>query len=194
MRYSSRATPCFPMPIVTPRLLIRPPQVSDAPALNAGILESFDELHRFMPWAKKRPTLRESEKYIKSCVINWVKKKNKEPYLALFVFDKNTNEFLGTAGFHHYDWQASSIEMGYWLRISCTGKGLMTEAIAAQTQYAFSVLKIKRVVITCDPDNSKSRRIPERLGYTPETLLINHRIKPDTQKPGNTIVFAKYRD
>ena len=32
----------FPMPIETPRLLLRPPQLGDASSLNAAILETYE--------------------------------------------------------------------------------------------------------------------------------------------------------
>lgn len=185
-------TPALPMPILTDRLIIRPPKLDDLNALNAGILESFEQLHQFMEWAKKPPTLKESEKYLKSCVKNWVYKKHKEPYLPLFIFEKNTQEFIGVSGFHHYDWKKGNIEIGYWIRTSKSSFGFMREAVAAHTDYAFKILKLKKITITCDPDNVRSRNIPEKLGYTLETILLNDRKKPDSGKPGNTIVFVKY--
>ena len=186
-----RKTPPLPMPIITERLLIRPPALTDLNALNAGILESFPALHQFMDWAKKPPTLKESENYLKSCLKNWIYKKNKEPYLPLFVFEISTQEFIGVAGFHHYDWKKGTIETGYWIRTSKSNQGFMREAIAAHTDYAFNTLNIKKITITCDPDNVRSRNIPEKLGYTLETVLLNDRRKPDTGKPANTFVFTK---
>ncbi|MDP1574613.1 MAG: GNAT family N-acetyltransferase [Coxiellaceae bacterium] len=145
-------------------------------------------------WCKKPPSLKESQQYLKSCVKNWVYKKNKEPYLPLFIFEKSTQEFIGVSGFHHYDWKKGSIETGYWIRTSKSNRGFMREAINALTDYAFNNLRVKKITITCDPDNIRSRNIPEKLGYRLETILLNDRKKPASGKPGNTIFFVKYKE
>lgn len=41
------------MPIITPRLILRPPQIGDGDVVNEAVLESFDVLNQFMPWAEK---------------------------------------------------------------------------------------------------------------------------------------------
>lgn len=184
--------PHFPMPITTSRLIIRPIHATDYKMINEAILESFDDIHRFMEWADHQPTLSESEKYAAEAAENWVIKKNDEPYLQLSILDKNTNDFVGAISFHHYNWKIPSVETGYWLRKKYYGKGLMTEATNAITQYAFKNLNVKRIALTCDPDNIKSKNIAERLGYLLEGRLKNHRIKPDNGEVGDTLIYAKY--
>lgn len=184
--------PHFRTPIITPRLLIRAPQKHDAAALHAAITESFDILHRSVAWAKTKLSLRECKEYIDMSIENWIDMKNEEPYLPLFIFEKNTGEFIGAGGFHHYDWEIPSIETGYWVRKSCGGQGFITEAVNAHTQYAFKQLKVHRIVITCDADNIKSKNIPEKLNYTLEARLKNHRRKPVTNELADTLVYAKY--
>ncbi|MCX7124305.1 MAG: GNAT family protein [Gammaproteobacteria bacterium] len=187
-----KTIPNFPMPITTPRLLIRPPEINDVKIFNGAIIKSFEELRQFMDWSFEKQTLKQSEDYIKSAIQNWIEKKNDEPYLPLFIFDRKTNEFVGAGGFHHYNWATPSIETGYWIRTSRSGQGLMTEAINAHTQYAFKQLKVNRIAITCHPDNVKSKNIPERLNYSLEGRLKNHRRKPITNELGDTLIYAKY--
>ncbi|MBP9726765.1 MAG: GNAT family N-acetyltransferase [Gammaproteobacteria bacterium] len=182
----------FPMPITTDRLIIRPVQVGDGAIFNEAILESFSELHQFMDWAKEKPSLAESEEIITLAAENWTLKKNDEPYLQLVILDKASKQFIGATGYHHYNWDIPSVETGYWIRTSESGKGLMTEAINAITQYAFKQLKVKRIAITCDPDNIKSKNIPERLGYTLEGRLKHNRIKSGNGGIGDTLIYAKY--
>jgi ribosomal-protein-serine acetyltransferase len=185
-------TPHFPMPITTDRLIIRPTQPTDGKMLHDAILESFDQLHRYMQWCKNICTLSESETYAKEAAENWLAKKNDEPYLQLIILDKHTNEFIGATSFHHYDWEIPSVETGYWVKKSKSGNGYITEATNAVTQYAFKQLKVKRISLTCDPENIKSKKIPERLGYTLEGRLKNHRIKPENGKVGDTLIYARY--
>src|SRR5271168_2431593 len=153
----------FPMPITTPRLLIRPPILGDGVALNEAIIESYENLRNNMAWAKEKPSLDDSEEIVRQAAANWILKKDEEPYLPLFMFDLKNNHFIGATGFHHISWDVPCLEMGYWIRNTGTGNGYMTEAINAITQYAIKQLGMKRVAITCDTENLKSRKIPERL-------------------------------
>lgn len=90
----------LPMPITTPRLLLRPPRAGDGAMLNAAILESFDLLSQFMLWAKEKPSLEDSETVVRREAANWIFKKREDPELMLLIFDKNTNELIGASGFH----------------------------------------------------------------------------------------------
>jgi ribosomal-protein-serine acetyltransferase len=77
-------------------------------------------------------------------------------------------QVAGVVGFHTIDWVNRKTEIGYWLGAQFQGKGLMTRAVAALTDYAFKTLKLNRVGISCAPENRRSRAIPERLGFTNE--------------------------
>jgi len=182
----------LPMPIITPRLLIRPTQVNDGRGVNTAILESYEELHRFMDWAKTKPSIGDSEEQVRLAAANWILKKNEEPWLQLFIYDKTTGEFIGGTGYHHIIWEIPSVETGYWIRNSRAKQGLMTEAINAITQYAFKQLGVKRIAITCDLDNRRSQKIPEQLNYTLEATLKSNRKKPITGEISDTLVYAKY--
>jgi ribosomal-protein-serine acetyltransferase len=181
----------FPVPIITPRLILRPPQIGDGRMLNEAVLESFDVLNKFMPWAKEKPSVNDSEEYVRQAAANWILKKNDEPYLPLFIIDKKTNAFIGATGFHHYDWEVPSVEIGYWIRSSCSGQGFMTEAVNAQTQFAFKELKMKRLTITCEIDNIQSKKIPERLGYQLESTIKSNRVNSEG-KISDTLVFTRF--
>ena len=182
----------FPMPITTPRLLIRPVKIGDGTMFNEAIIESFDNLHRFMDWAKEKPSVEESEAYASLAAANWIFKKQEEPWLPLCIIDKDTKQLIGGIGFHHYVWEVPSVETGYWIRTSRAQQGLMTEAVNAITQYVFRQLGVKRITITCDRDNTRSKKIPERLGYVLEAILKNHRRKPVSGELSDTLVYARY--
>jgi ribosomal-protein-serine acetyltransferase len=68
----------------------------------------------------------------------------------------------------------------------------MTEAINAITRYAVVQLGMKRVAITCDIENIKSRKICERLGFHLEATLKAKRISPLTGKISDTLVFVRH--
>lgn len=66
----------LPTPIFTPRLVLRPPQIGDGIVINEAVLESFEELHRFLHWAKEKPTVAESEELVRLAAANWILKRN----------------------------------------------------------------------------------------------------------------------
>lgn len=182
----------FPLPIITSRLLITSPKVGEGSILNDAVIESFERLHQAMPWASRQPTLIESEIYVRQAAANWILKKNHEPYLPLFIYDKNSNVFIGATGYHNYEWEIPRIEIGYWVRTSQAGKGFITEAVNALTRYAFTQLKVNRVAITCDINNIPSKNIAEKLGFVQEGRLKAHRRHPVTHIVCDTLIYARY--
>lgn len=83
---------------------------------------------------------------------------------GIFYKDK----LVGMIGFNQLDWANKIGYIGYWLAPDYQGHGIMTNAVKALTDYAFSVLKLNRVDIRAAYENKKSRSIPERLGFSEE--------------------------
>ena len=51
----------LPTQITTPRLLLRPPKIGDGVIVNEAVSESFENLREYMPWAKEKPSVEDSE-------------------------------------------------------------------------------------------------------------------------------------
>jgi len=182
----------FPMPITTPRLLLRPPQIGDGVIVNEAVLETFDILLHMMPWAQTKPTVDESEEFVRQAAANWILKNDEEPYLPLFMFDKKNHAFVGATGFHHINWEVPCLEIGYWIRTQYSNQGLMTEAVNALTQYAINELRVKRIEIRCDKDNIRSKKVAERLGYHLEAVLKSNRINLSDGKLSDTLIYVRH--
>ena len=168
----------LPAQIVTERLSIVPPAPGDGPMLNRAIAESFAELHEWMPWAARLPSVDESERFVREAAANYVRRSD----LPLFLRDRNTREFIGASGLHRIDWSVPRMEIGYWCRTSRVGRGYVTEAVLAIARLAFDVLRAERVEIRTDTANTRSWRIAERLGFTLEGVL-----RHDTRTPQGEI-------
>lgn len=69
-------------------------------------------------------------------------------------------------GLNEIDWANRSTKIGYWLDAGHQGKGTMTRASEALVQHAFTDLEFNRVEIEVAVRNTRSRAIPERLGFT----------------------------
>ncbi|WP_102271950.1 GNAT family N-acetyltransferase [Cytobacillus massiliigabonensis] len=78
---------------------------------------------------------------------------------------------VGSIGFHQIDWNSRQTSIGYYLASGCEGKGIMTRSVQALLNYAFLDLNLNRVEIRCGIGNSKSRAIPERLGFIQEGII-----------------------
>ena len=177
----------LPTAIYTDRLLLRPPQVGDGELVNRAIKASFDELHKWLHWASKMPSIEESEVEVRKAMAQWILRK----YFRFYAFaDEET--FVGVVTIYEANWDVPAFEMGYWGHTNHSGHGYMTEAVGAATRYAFEFLKAKRVEICCDPDNERSPKIPERLAYTFEGNLKFSEPKEDGSGVRDTLVFARY--
>jgi ribosomal-protein-serine acetyltransferase len=80
-------------------------------------------------------------------------------------------EIVGVVGYHAVDWANRTTSIGYWLAAERQGNGIMTGAVRALVDHAFSIWKLNRVEIRAAPGNARSRAIPERLGFTEEGTL-----------------------
>lgn len=150
--------------ITSERLLIRPYTIEDANALHNGLLESLEDLKPFMPWTALEP-LKIEDRIGK--IKEWEKNIIDDKDYTLGIFDKKTNNFIGSTGFHLNN-QKLVYEIGYWVRSSCAKKGYITEASKALCGYAFKELKAELIIIACDADNERSKGIPKRLGFNLE--------------------------
>jgi len=175
----------LPIPIKTPRLVLRHCMPGDGKEVNAAIQASFAELTQWMPWAEKMPSEADSEIFCREAYAKWILRED----LSLSIF--SGAKFIGRTGLHRMNWSVPSFEIGYWIRTDASKQGFMTEAVNAVTRYAFDILKAKRVEIKCDRDNTQSKKIPERLGFQYEGTLYQNELKCHGQGPRDTLVYAR---
>lgn len=178
----------FPESFDTQRLFLRAPRFGDGKAVNEAIAESIDELRPWMPWAKEVPTLDESEENVRVARLKFLERAD----LRLHLWDKETGQLIGCSGFHRIDWMAKKFEIGYWLRTSAWGKGLMTEAVEGITTFAMETLEANRVEIRCDANNLRSAAVAKRLGYPLEAVLRHEKLNTAGEL-SDSMVFAKVR-
>jgi RimJ/RimL family protein N-acetyltransferase len=168
IRRMTRTIP-YPLELVTERLVIRSPSRKDAEGLRDAIEESLDDLRPWMPWADHALTLAEAVDNCAKAVRDF--RDGKDHRLHFFL--KESNILLGSSGLHRIDWSVPKFEIGYWIRRSQSGNGYATEAVEAISRYAFDELGSRRVVITTSPENEKSCRVAERLGFALDGTLRN---------------------
>jgi ribosomal-protein-serine acetyltransferase len=77
-------------------------------------------------------------------------------------------QLCGAINHLNVDWLNRTTTLSYWLDAQLQGKGIMTNSCRAFVAHAFNAWKLNRITIECAPENTRSRAIAERLGFTLE--------------------------
>lgn len=80
-------------------------------------------------------------------------------------------ELVGAVRYNDINWTNKSTSLGGWIDSRFEGKGLITRATAVLINYAFSELKLNRLEAQCHSENSRSRAMARKLGFTEEGVL-----------------------
>ena len=95
--------------------------------------------------------------------------------MSFFIFETASGTLLGgiTLGNIRYG-VAQSGHIGYWIGQRHAGKGLMAEALTLLSDFAFVTLRLHRIEAACIPDNARSIRVLEKVGFRREGLLRSY--------------------
>ena len=178
----------IPDEIETERLIVRSVWAGDGPELMAAIQDSLPGLKAWMPWATSVPTVEEAEINVRRARIRYLERSD----LRVGLFLKDGGRMVGSSGLLRMDWQAGRFEIGYWVRASDAGQGYITEAVRALMTCAFDVLNARRLEIHCDEQNTRSRKVAERVGFMLEARLQDHSLAPSGELR-NTLIYARLR-
>lgn len=137
----------------------------DAEAIYTQVRANFEHLRPFLHWVKPDYSLEDAREFIIQNRTAADEKKSE----GLGIFYKKV--FAGTVGFVKFDWNSKFFEIGYWIAKDFEGQGIMTKSVKALIDYAFDRLEMHRAEIHCATENTKSRAIPERLGFQLEGVL-----------------------
>lgn len=179
----------LPTTLDTARLRMRPPRAGDGPALFAAVTEALPELRRFLaslPWVASEPSVASSERFCRNGEANFLARKD----LPFLMFERATDELIGAVGLHRIVWETPKAEVGYWIRSSRRGHGLVGEAVRALCDYAFEHLHAVRVELVTDVENDRSRRVADRCGFQLEGLHRHDRRSPEGDLR-STCVYAR---
>lgn len=168
----------IPQRIETGRLILRPHRAGDGTVLHEALVESINDLRRFLwflPWITEEQTLESAEIRCPKAEVNFIARTD-FPFLA---FERLSGRLVGSVGLHRTDWQVPKTEVGYWVRRSELGKGYASEGVEALVAWALNGLGAQRVELVTDEENTSSRRVAERCGFKLEGILRNVQRAPD---------------
>ena len=147
----------------TPRLLIRPFELSDAEDMFE--MDKNPEVHKYL-WQTPTKTIDETIK-----IIAYIQKQYAENNIGRFAtILKETGEFIGWTGIkyindHIENGNSNFYDYGYRLSEKFWNKGFATEASMAWLDYGFNSMKIDKMNAYTHFENGASNHILKKVGF-----------------------------
>jgi RimJ/RimL family protein N-acetyltransferase len=153
--------------------------------LVTAIAASLEHLRPWMPWAEPEPqrlarTIRRLRRFRA-----WFERGHDRVW---GIFDPDQAQVLGGVGLHRRI-GAGAGEIGYWVHVDHTRRGLGTEAAGAVTRIGFELDRLSRLEIHCDPANVPSAGIPRKLGFAHQVTVPGW-VNTPKQAPRDTMFWV----
>jgi len=178
----------FPAVLEATRVFLRVPRQGDGQIVYEAVVESREDFLPWLPFAVEEPSPQKSDQWASDQHARFLRG---DPF-GLLVFDRFTHELIGSSGFANANWAQKWCEIGYWLRTSRQGRGLMTETILFLSDFCLFEWGMDRVEIRSDPKNFRSVRVAERAGFRLEKTLTGDSMTPQGDVR-DTAVYVKTR-
>lgn len=150
------------LPLLTPRLALRLPQISDVPFLFRWVNDP----------AVFRPLATRHARYKRSEEVAWVKSSrrlaSRGVQLNLAITLRREGAHIGGIGLEIRDWDNGHGWIGYWLAPKYWHQGYASEAASAVCQVAFRNLRLHRIDASVFEFNPRSMRVLRKLGFKRE--------------------------
>ena len=124
-----------------------------------------DFLSQWLPWLEKTKATSDTKDFIEAQLLKFQRGE------ALHVTIFYQHKIAGVVGFNQIDRDNSIGHLGYWLAKEYNGKGIMTKSVRELIAIGFDYYNLNRIDIRCAKGNSRSRAIPERLGFKNEGVI-----------------------
>jgi len=151
--------------IASNRLLLRKLSSADIPSLAKA---ADDALIAKMLGLPSPYTQEHAKQYVMISLQKWEEAKS---YNLAIVSKDDPTTILGMISLMDFDQPRYKAEVGYWMSAAGRSQGLMTEAVAILTDYAFTKLGLQRLEGRVDADNLASQTVLKKNGFTLEGNL-----------------------
>jgi len=161
-------------------LTLRPYRGADADALFSAVRESIDSVGRWLPWCHADYGEDDARSWIAHCAQGW---RSGEHYVFA-VFDADTAQFCGAVGLNQRNRAHNLMNLGYWIRASRQGQGVVRRAASLAAGFGFAHLGLTRIEIVTMSDNLASQKVAVALGAVFEGIARNRIVAHDRAYDG----------
>lgn len=157
-------------------------------ALRNFTLQDFDAVHayasdplvcRYIDWGPNSRA--DTETFINDAMVTAPGSLN----LAVTL----DSEVIGAGAVWTTSGQHANGELGYVLNSACWGRGYATVVAGFLLDLGFGDLGLQRIEATCTPENTASRRVLEKSGFSYEGLLRSHKRTATGRR--DSLLFAR---
>jgi ribosomal-protein-serine acetyltransferase len=171
------------------RILLRLLRPGEGELLWEAIEESREHLRPWQVWVDWHESSRHSELDVRRARVAFLRREA-VPY---GIWHRGDGRLLGRVQLEDINWRTRTFGVGYWLRASATGRGIVTEAVILVCRLAFEKLEAIRVGLLVDSLNERSIAVPRRLAFSPEGRVRNERLN-SAGRPQDTLIFGLTRE
>jgi len=150
--------------IETARLILRPPGRGDVPALVQALGEDPD-IAWSIPLIPTPYTVADAREWLAG-IPGRFETIREVPFA---ITERGDDELIGSISVR-LDAEGS---IGYWIRESSRGQGLMTEAVVAVVRWAVTEHGLHDLHLTTHPDNLASQRVAEKAGFVRGGMVVH---------------------
>ncbi|KFF10562.1 hypothetical protein IW15_19685 [Chryseobacterium soli] len=141
--------------IKTHRLILRPIHENDIDDINNNFTPKVTEFMPFNPTGDKNEVIH----FVESSKKGLIMKTD-----IVFVILDHKEQFIGCCGIHNIN--PVSVEVGLWLKEDSQSQGFGSEVIISLIAFIERYFSIEYIMYPVDKENVRSRKIPEKLGFT----------------------------
>ena len=150
--------------VISESLTLSPITEDDADPLFALIDKNRSHLKEWLPWLDFNTTADDSAAFIDRSIQTAT---NNTAHVLTITYQ---NSLCGIIGFNAIESLHGVCEIGYWIDAEHQGFGIITRSVTTLINTAFKDLKLNKVCIPVAELNTKSRKVPERLGFKIEGI------------------------
>jgi ribosomal-protein-serine acetyltransferase len=150
-------------------ITIRRYRVADVPLIHEAVRESINELSPWMAWCRPDFSMEDSSRWVLSRDEAWAT----EIEYSFVITHTQTGAFLGSVGLNYFNRDHQFANLGYWVRSSCTGRGVATSATILTARFGLRDLGLQRIEILAAVENKASQRVAGKARAKKEGVLRN---------------------
>jgi ribosomal-protein-alanine N-acetyltransferase len=151
-------------PLTSERLLLRPFELSDAPAVHRIYSDE-----RVMRWVGTGPVVRPEQ--TEAMLTGYIRHQQRFGFSFWALLERSSGELIGDAGLYT---RAGQVELGYTLARAHWGNGYATEAAGLCVREAFTALDLPHLDALIRPENPASLAVLRKLGFEERGQEIMH--------------------